>query len=75
METAMDEKTPDARPIAEEAVGEIRGTPSPEPAKDQVVARAYRGRCPATCDLGWTTGGHGGQDCRGGWREGRRCIR
>jgi hypothetical protein len=68
----MVEKTPDARPIAEEAAGEIRGTPIPEPAKDQAVAPTEDA---ATCDLGWTTGGRGGQDRRGDWREGRRCIR
>jgi hypothetical protein len=38
METVMDDKNPDARTIAEEAVGEIRGAPIPEPAKDQAVA-------------------------------------
>jgi len=37
METAMDDKKPDARTIAEEAVGQIRGAPIPDAAKDQAV--------------------------------------
>ena len=34
----MDEKKPDARTIAEEAVGEVRGAPIPDAAKDQALA-------------------------------------
>ena len=33
----MDDKKPDPRTIAEEAIGEIRGAPIPEAAKDQAV--------------------------------------
>src|SRR5437763_17119133 len=35
METAMDDKKPDARTIAEEAVGEARGAPVPDAARDK----------------------------------------
>ena len=35
METAMDDKKPDARTIAEEAVGEARGAPIPDAAKNK----------------------------------------
>src|SRR5687768_7183904 len=38
MEMAMDAKKPDARTIAEEAVGEIRGSPVPDAAKHDAVA-------------------------------------
>src|SRR5215211_3894120 len=38
METAMDDKKPDPKKIAEEAVGEIRGAPIPDVAKDESVA-------------------------------------
>jgi hypothetical protein len=34
----MDDKKPDARTIAEEAVGQTRGSPTPDTAKDQAVA-------------------------------------
>src|SRR5712672_138668 len=37
METVMEDKKPDARTIAEEAVGQIRGAPIPDAAKDQAV--------------------------------------
>ena len=35
METAMDDKKPDARTIAAEEVGEARGVPIPDAAKDK----------------------------------------
>ena len=35
METAMDDKKPDAKTIAEEAVGEARGAPIPDAAKNK----------------------------------------
>jgi hypothetical protein len=35
METVMDDKKPDARTIAEEAVGEARGAPIPDAAKNK----------------------------------------
>jgi ElaB/YqjD/DUF883 family membrane-anchored ribosome-binding protein len=35
METAMDDKKPDAKTIAEEAVGETRGAPIPDAVKDK----------------------------------------
>ena len=37
METVMEDKKSDARTIAEEAVGQIRGAPIPDAAKDQAV--------------------------------------
>ena len=37
MEMAMDGKKPDSRTIAEEAVGETRGSPIPDAAKDEAV--------------------------------------
>jgi hypothetical protein len=38
METTMDDKKPDLRTIADEAVGETRGSPIPEAAKQEAVA-------------------------------------
>jgi hypothetical protein len=37
MEMTMEDKKPDSRTIAEEAVGETRGSPTPDAAKDEAV--------------------------------------
>jgi hypothetical protein len=71
----MDDKKSDVRTIAEEAVGQTRGSPTPDTAKDQAVAPTDAEAMRQLATSAGTTGRHCNQNRRVGWRAGRRCVR